>query len=106
MSIENLNSFRLALHNDPSLQAGLRAASGVSDGNAVPVEAFLSFAAANGYDITAADLESMQDELSDEALERVAGGVGGLSGQKVPAASDHGGWILIESPSMPTYRGR
>ena len=67
MSIENLNSFRLALVNDQSLQAGLRAASGVGDGNAVPVEAFLSFAVAKGYDISAADLESMQEELSDEA---------------------------------------
>jgi predicted ribosomally synthesized peptide with nif11-like leader len=105
MSTENLNSFRLALANDKSLQAGLRAASGVGDGNAVPMEAFLSFAAAKGYDISAADLESMEEELSDEALDRVAGGVGGLSGQNVPAASRRGGWIIIESPSMPIYRG-
>ena len=104
MSIENLNSFRLALVNDQSLQAGLRAASGVGDGNAVPVEAFLSFAVAKGYDISAADLESMQEELSDEALERVAGGVGGLSGQNVPAARGRRDWIIIESMSSPIFR--
>ncbi len=105
MSTENLNSFRLALANDVSLQAALRVASGVTEGNAVPVEAVLRFAAAKGYDITAADLESMEEELSDEALERVAGGVGGLSGRNVPAASRRGEWILLESPSMPTSRG-
>ncbi len=106
MSTENLNSFRLALANDKSLQAGLRAASGVGDSNAVPVEAFLSFAAGKGYDITAADLESMQEELSDEALERVAGGVGGLSGQNVPPARSRGDWIIIESMSSPVFRAR
>ncbi len=104
MSTENLNSFRLALANDKSLQAGLRAASGESDATAVPVEVVLRFAAAKGYDITAADLESMQEELSDEALERVAGGVGGLSGQNVPPARGRGEWIIIESMSSPIYR--
>jgi predicted ribosomally synthesized peptide with nif11-like leader len=65
------NSFKMFLakiQNDESMKQELRAASGETT---MPVEALIAFAAGKGYEFKVEDVSS---ELSDAALDNVAGG--------------------------------
>ena len=70
MSEEQLKSFLEKVKTDTSLQEKLKAAA--------DADAVLAIAKEAGFAITAEDIQSMQSatiELSDDDLERVAGGI-------------------------------
>ena len=68
MSEEQLNAFLEKVKGDTSLQEKLKAAASP--------EAALQIAKAAGFAITAEDIQSAPEELSDEDLEGAAGGGG------------------------------
>ena len=73
MSEEQLKAFIAKVQSDTSLQEKLKAAANP--------DAVVSIAKEAGFAISAEDIQSMQSstDLSDEDLEFVAGGAGGLS---------------------------
>ena len=72
MSEEQLKAFLEKVKGDSSLQEKLKAAADSDAMAAIATEA--------GFSISAGDLKNAQSEISEEELERVAGGVvcGGL----------------------------
>jgi predicted ribosomally synthesized peptide with nif11-like leader len=68
MSNESFKLFLAKIENDTGLRQEIRAAGGEAG---MPVEAVVAFAAAKGYDFK---VEDVSNELSDAALENVAGG--------------------------------
>ena len=73
MSEEQLKAFLEKVKADTSLQEQLKAAA---DADA---DAVVSIAKEAGFSISVDDLKKAQSELSDEELEGVAGGAGGLA---------------------------
>ena len=73
MSEEQLKAFWEAIQADPSLQEKLRAAT--------DADSIVRIAKEAGFEITADEIKEAQSELSDEQLDRVAGGV--CSGEDV-----------------------
>ena len=69
MSEEQLKAFLEKVKADTSLQEQLKAAA----------DAVVSIAKEAGFSISVDDLKKAQSELSDEELEGVAGGAGGLA---------------------------
>ena len=76
MSLEQLKAFLEKVKGDTSLQEQLKAAA--------DTDAVLAIEAEAGFIISADDLKNAQSEISDEVLERLAGG----------AASD-GGYSFV-----------
>ena len=75
MSEEQLKSFLEKVKTDASLQEKLKAAA--------DADTFAAIAKEAGFAITAEDIQSMQSattELSDDDLERVAGGICAATG--------------------------
>ena len=73
MSEEQLKAFLEKVKADTSLQEQLKAAA---DADA---DAVVSIAKEAGFSISVDDLKKARSELSDEELEGVAGGAGGLA---------------------------
>ena len=67
MSEEQLKAFLEKVKGDTSLQEKLKAAADANDATAIAKEA--------GFSISADDINKTQSELSEEALEDVAGGL-------------------------------
>ena len=70
MSEEQLKSFLEKVKTDTSLQQRLKAAA--------DADAVVSIAKEAGFSISADDLKKAQSEISEEELEGVSGGTGGL----------------------------
>jgi len=66
MSEEQLKAFWEAVQSDPSLQAKLRATT--------DADSIANAAKEAGFEITAAEVEEAQAQLSDEQLKGAAGG--------------------------------
>ena len=70
MSEEQLKAFLEAVKADAGLQEQLKAAA--------DADAVIALAKAAGFAISADDLKKAQSEISEEELEGVAGGTGGM----------------------------
>ena len=87
MSNERFKKFMEKVQSDESLRQELRAAGGDAG---MPIEAVVAFAASKGYEFKVEDVSS---ELSDTALENVAGG----------GAQPHMTGLFLKIDGMNTY---
>ena len=69
MSVESARAFANRVRNDPALRSRIEGAA--TD------QARLDIARAEGFDFTRDDVLKMRDELTDDDLDRVAGGGSG-----------------------------